>query len=77
MSSARAHLFAAALAALAAACDDQALSVADGAPESNRTGDRMSDVLWENTVTHRFALWLMSETDVLVAGPEIPEPSGP
>jgi hypothetical protein len=39
--------------------------------------DGLSDVLWENTVTHRFAIWLMNGTDVLVAGPEMPEPSGP
>jgi hypothetical protein len=40
-------------------------------------GDGMADVVWENTVTHRFAVWLMNGTDVLVAGREIPEPSGP
>jgi hypothetical protein len=40
-------------------------------------GDGMGDVVWENTVTHRFALWLMNGTDVLVKGPEMPEPSGP
>jgi hypothetical protein len=40
-------------------------------------GDGMGDLVWENTVTHRFAIWLMNGTDVLVAGPEIPEPTGP
>ena len=40
-------------------------------------GDGLADILWENTVTHRFAIWLMSGTDVLAAGPEIPEPQGP
>jgi VCBS repeat protein len=40
-------------------------------------GDGMSDVIWENTVTHRFAVWLMNGTDVLVAGPEMPEQDGP
>jgi hypothetical protein len=40
-------------------------------------GDFMADVVWENLVTHRFAIWLMNGTDVLEAGPEIPEPSGP
>jgi hypothetical protein len=40
-------------------------------------GDGLADVLWENTVTHRFAIWLMNGTDVLLAGPEIAEPDGP
>lgn len=40
-------------------------------------GDGLSDVLWENIVTHRFAIWLMKGTDVLLPGPEIPEPEGP
>ena len=40
-------------------------------------GDGMSDVVWENIVTRRFAIWLMNGIDVLATGPQIPEPSGP
>lgn len=40
-------------------------------------GDGLADVLWENTVTRRFAVWLMNGPEVLLAGPEIPEPEGP
>lgn len=39
-------------------------------------GDGMGDVAWENLGTQRFAAWLMAGTALLLAGPEIPMPSG-
>ena len=36
-----------------------------------------ADVIWENPETHRFAIWLMAGTEVLLPGAEIPGPTGP
>jgi FG-GAP-like repeat len=38
--------------------------------------DGMNDVLWIDTGTNRFAVWLMDGTEVLAPGPAIPEPAG-
>jgi FG-GAP-like repeat len=38
--------------------------------------DDMSDVVWENAATNRFIVWLMTGTEVLLPGPEIPGPGG-
>ena len=94
MFSFRAHLLAATLAALAAACDDQALSVAGGAPESGRAkeqlnasawivsdvgdfnADGLDDVLWDDVGHSKIAVWLLSGTGVLQRGAPIPGPPG-
>lgn len=39
-------------------------------------GDDMSDVVWENVATGSFLVWLMSGTEVLLQGAEIPGPGG-
>ncbi len=39
-------------------------------------GDGITDVLWNNPVTNRMAVWLMRGTRVLEPGPEIPGPPG-
>jgi hypothetical protein len=38
--------------------------------------DDMADVVWENTTTSRFVVWLMAATEVLLRGPELPGPEG-
>jgi hypothetical protein len=37
-------------------------------------GDGMADVLWANSTTNRFAVWLMEGAQVLAPGPEIAGP---
>ena len=38
--------------------------------------DKMADVLWYNLTTQAMEVWLMSGTELLLAGPEIPAPPG-
>jgi hypothetical protein len=40
-------------------------------------GDGLLDVVWSNTATNEFAVWLMTGTEVLLRGAETPGPSGP
>lgn len=40
-------------------------------------GDGLLDVVWANTKTNQFAVWLMAATEVLLRGAELPAPSGP
>jgi hypothetical protein len=37
--------------------------------------DGMADAIWQNTTTHRMAIWLMAGTHLLAPGPEIPGPA--
>ncbi len=37
-------------------------------------GDGCADAMWQNTTTHRLAIWTMSGTHVVVAGPDLPGP---
>ena len=37
--------------------------------------DGMADAIWQNTMTPRMAVWLMSGTHLLAPGPEIPGPA--
>lgn len=37
--------------------------------------DGMADAIWQNTAAPRLAIWLMSGTHLLAAGPEIPGPA--
>jgi hypothetical protein len=39
--------------------------------------DGQADVIWDNTKIHRFAVWLMNGTEVLLCGAEIPRPTAP
>ncbi len=39
--------------------------------------DGMTDVVWQDAAAHRFSVWLMAGTGVLVRGPEIPGLGGP
>jgi len=37
-------------------------------------GDGCADAMWQNTTTHRFAIWTMNATHVVVPGAELPGP---
>ncbi len=39
--------------------------------------DERADVFWEDTKSHRFAVWLMNGTEVLFRGAELSGPTGP
>jgi FG-GAP-like repeat len=42
------------------------------ASAGDTSGDGMADVVWQNTTTHRMAIWTMRGTDILTPGAEIP-----
>ena len=39
--------------------------------------DGMADVVWQDPAAHRFAVWLMAGTEVLLPGPDLPGPAEP
>jgi hypothetical protein len=44
---------------------------------SDVNADGMADVMWQNPAGRRFALWLMTGTQVLLRGAESPGPALP